>query len=372
MKDPAENAVVREAARVMTICNACRYCEGHCATFRAMTMRRAFAGADLDYLANLCHDCQACFHGCQYTPPHQFNVNVPKTLAALRADSYRRYAWPRFVSRLFERNGMVVSIAIAASLALVLLLVFLYRSPGALTSIHSGPGAFYAVVGHGVMAGVAGVTFGFSMLALLLGFLGFWRATMADSASIPGVGAWMKALRYAATLKYLGGEQGQGCHTADERLSHRRRYFHQITMWGFMLCFVSTVAAGIYHYGLGMAAPYSYSSIPVLSGSVGGAGLLIGPAGLSWLKARSDPRPVDSFRLGMDYALLASLFLVALTGMLLLALRETSAMGILLVVHLGFVFAFFLTLPYGKFVHGVYRFAALLRFAADSVNSQAP
>jgi citrate/tricarballylate utilization protein len=48
--------VIDEAARQMTICNACRYCEGHCAVFPAMELRLAFAAADLEYLANLCHD----------------------------------------------------------------------------------------------------------------------------------------------------------------------------------------------------------------------------------------------------------------------------------------------------------------------------
>ncbi len=37
-------------------------------------------------------------------------------------------------------------------------------------------------------------------------------------------------------------------------------------------------------------------------------------------------------------------------------------MGVLLVVHLGVVLALFLTLPYGKFVHGLYRGMALLRY----------
>jgi len=55
----------------------------------------------------------------------------------------------------------------------------------------------------------------------------------------------------------------------------------------------------------------------------------------------------------------------AITGLVLLVLRETSAMGLLLVVHLGFVLALFLVLPYGKFIHSVYRFAALIRHAAE-------
>ena len=31
-----------EVTRVMQICNACRYCEGFCAVFPAMTRRRSF------------------------------------------------------------------------------------------------------------------------------------------------------------------------------------------------------------------------------------------------------------------------------------------------------------------------------------------
>ena len=53
------------------------------------------------------------------------------------------------------------------------------------------------------------------------------------------------------------------------------------------------------------------------------------------------------------------------TGLLLLGFRATAAMGLLLVVHLGVVMALFLTLPYGKFVHGIYRGAALVRYALE-------
>ena len=46
-----------ETARIMQICNACRYCEGFCAVFPAMTQSREFDVADTAYLANLCHHC---------------------------------------------------------------------------------------------------------------------------------------------------------------------------------------------------------------------------------------------------------------------------------------------------------------------------
>ena len=85
-------AALREADRLMTICNACRYCEALCAVFPAMELRREFSAGDLNYLANLCHGCGACYYDCQYAPPHEFAVNVPVALAELRTETYRRYA----------------------------------------------------------------------------------------------------------------------------------------------------------------------------------------------------------------------------------------------------------------------------------------
>jgi citrate/tricarballylate utilization protein len=67
----------------------------------------------------------------------------------------------------------------------------------------------------------------------------------------------------------------------------------------------------------------------------------------------------------MVVAFLVLLFLTSLTGLLLLVLRDMPAMGVLLAVHLGVVLGLFLTLPYGKFVHAVYRFAALVRYSLE-------
>ena len=93
--------------------------------------------------------------------------------------------------------------------------------------------------------------------------------------------------------------------------------------------------------------------------------MLIGPVGLVIEKARRDPQTQDRALWGMDVGFLAMLFLTSLTGLALLVLRDSSAMGILLAVHLGVVFGLFVTLPYGKFVHGLYRYAALARYARE-------
>ncbi|OYX82332.1 MAG: tricarballylate utilization protein B, partial [Azorhizobium sp. 32-67-21] len=137
------------------------------------------------------------------------------------------------------------------------------------------------------------------------------------------------------------------------------------TFYGFMLCFAATSVATLYAYLLGRAAPYPWWDLPVVLGTLGGIGLLVGPAGLLLAKSERDPMMMDTGRHGMDVAFLAMLFFTSLTGLALLVLRATPAMGTMLALHLGFVFGFFLTMPYGKFVHGLYRFAALVRYAME-------
>ena len=46
-------------------------------------------------------------------------------------------------------------------------------------------------------------------------------------------------------------------------------------------------------------------------------------------------------------------------------LRATPALGPALTLHLGSLVALYVTAPYGKLVHAVYRFAALLRDAGE-------
>ena len=141
-----DRPAIAEARRVMEVCNACRYCEGFCAVFPAMEQRRDFLTADLDYHANLCHNCKGCYHACQYAPPHEFGINVPATLAELRTETYGEYAWPRAFSQVFARSGTLLAVAVAGGLAVVLLLLAALEPVSSWTSPVSGAGAFYRII----------------------------------------------------------------------------------------------------------------------------------------------------------------------------------------------------------------------------------
>jgi citrate/tricarballylate utilization protein len=123
--------------------------------------------------------------------------------------------------------------------------------------------------------------------------------------------------------------------------------------------------ATLYHYAFGLHAPYPMRSLPVLLGTAGGVGLLVGPAGLLWLNLQRDPAHGDRQQKPMDLGFIALLFFSSLTGLALLLWRDATTMPTLLAVHLGVVMALFLTLPYGKFAHGIYRSAALLKYQIE-------
>ena len=354
---------VSAARRSIEICNACRYCETFCAVFPAMTLQRDFSDTDLGYLANLCHGCRGCYYACQYAPPHEFGINLPQQFAELRQETYADHAWPPVLGKAFHKNGVVVSILTAAVLALVLILVMVLQSPEKLFAAHEMvPGAFYKVIPFGMMVWPFTIVFVFSLFAIFMGARNFWRAT--GGGGITNVPSWTEAIHDALTLKNLGGG-GHGCNDIGEPFSQARRYLHHTLFYGFALCFAATTVGFFYHHLFGWEAPYGFFRPPVILGTLGGIGMLIGSVGLFWLKVIGDDAPTARKLLGGEVALLFLLFAVALTGMLLLAFRATGAMGMLLAIHLGFVMAFFLALPYSRMVHGAYRFAALLRAAID-------
>jgi citrate/tricarballylate utilization protein len=354
---PATDALT-EADRLMTVCNSCRYCEGLCAVFPAMEMRRTFAAGDLDYLANLCHGCGACYWDCQFAPPHEFAVNVPRVLSQVRSESYARYAWPRALAPLFARNGVAVALIAAASVALFIGGFMAAHDPAVMFGSHAGPGAFYRLMPHNAMAALFGAAALYALVAFAMGLRRFWRESGAPPA---GAAALWQAIKDTAGLRYLDGAD---CATAEEQPDPRRLH-HHLTFYGFLLCFAATSVATAYHYLLGRAAPYAWWEPPVLLGIVGGLGLVIGPIGLLRAKAAHDPALANPANRGMGVAFILMLLLTSITGLALLVLRSTPAMGTLLALHLGVVFALFITLPYGKFVHGLYRFAALARYAVE-------
>jgi citrate/tricarballylate utilization protein len=227
-----------------------------------------------------------------------------------------------------------------------------------------GEGAFYRVIPFTAMA-VPPLMIAFYALAVLLaGARRFWRETGGGLSEVIDLRALWRATQDAFGLAYMKGG-GAGCAYPDASFSQARRWFHHLVFYGFLLALASTSVAAFYHHFLDWQAPYPLLSWPVVLGTTGGIGMVIGTSGMLYLKWQSDRDPAAEKMLNMDVAFLALLFLTSLTGLLLLVLRDTAAMGTLLVIHLGMVAGFFITAPYSKFAHLVYRYAALVRYAIE-------
>ena len=341
-----------EAERQLGICNSCRYCEGYCGTFQALTRYRSFDTATVSHLANLCHNCRGCYYACQYTEPHEFALNIPALLADVRAQNWEQHVRPAFFSRAMQRSLWPYV------LLCILFMVLLSIGTGA-PWLSSQP--FYTSVSHGVMISIFLPLFLLPLVALFFGLRRYWKSVGGTRLTFNN---YSSALKSAATMKQLNGGQGQGCnYESGERYTSTRRWAHQATMYGFLLCFMSTSVATLYHYVFGWEAPYPFFSLPKLFGVAGGLLLSVGCVALWFLKSRSDSKLSAARRSSGEYAFIGLLFLVSTTGLLLYFFKGTALAGAWLIIHLAFVATFFVSIPYSKMSHGFFRMAALCREA---------
>jgi citrate/tricarballylate utilization protein len=362
----ATEGSVARTRDMLAVCNACRYCEQYCPVFPAIERRTAFPLEDLHYLANLCHNCGECLYACQYAPPHPFAVNLPRALAERRGESYERYCWPHALGAAFHRQGALLAIGLTVGFT-----ALLFAAAGADESTpRPGPGDFYAVIPHDVLVGAFGVLFLLAVVALGMSLARYWSAIRGNALEPVPLGGWMTALRDAVTLRHLHGG-GVDCTSGLDQRTPWRRWAHHATLGGFALCFASTTVAAVYHSFFGWVAPHDYLSLPVVLGVSGGVGLVVGPVALLVQRARRDGALSDPAQRGLDSALLVLLVATSATGLALLAWRHTAAMRPLLFVHLGAVLAFFVTIPYSKFVHGFYRVLALVHADDESRHDSA-
>ncbi|MDD1828135.1 tricarballylate utilization 4Fe-4S protein TcuB [Photobacterium sp. ZSDE20] len=341
----------QEARRQLEICNACRYCEGYCSVFPAVHKERSFSDANIQQLANLCHNCRGCFYACQFTAPHQFELNVPKALAEVRQDSWQKHAFPAAFATKFHKSGVAIASLVIIAFALVMMIM--QSSPT------SGDTTFYDLVPHNVLVAIFAPLFLFPLLAIAISLRNYWQSIEGKKIQLDHI---KNAFVSAGKMKNLAGGHGDGCNFEEEdKFSHARRYYHQATMWGFLLCFAATSVATMMHYLLNIPAPYGFFSLPKLLGVSGGVLLSIGTFGLMVLKTKADKNLGDARVWGGEMAFVVLLFSVSTTGLLLWLLSATSLLQLMLAVHLASVAALFLLMPYSKMVHGFFRLAALIR-----------
>jgi citrate/tricarballylate utilization protein len=268
--------------------------------------------------------------------------------------------WPRRVPRLLQGWTGVFSGAVIASLVVIAISVAHVGWSG-LWIENDGPHSPYDLIPHVPTLAIIFAPFLYSGVVMVAACRTYWREVGGSPGGMNGFRAVRHAIWFALTLRYLRGG-GQECHyPEDEEPSASRRHLHAMVMYGFGLCVVSTTSASIMQEGFGVQPPYGLLSVPVISGTIGGFGLVIGCAGLLLLKARSSKVTSFAQMTVKDYGFMVALEFLALTGLLTLFVRHTPVFGVVYLVHLASVALSFGMAPYSKFVHLIYRFMAVVR-----------
>jgi len=327
--------LINEAQRQVQICNACRYCEGYCSVFPAINRQRSFNNSDIIQLSNLCHNCQGCYHACQ------------------RVDSWHAFIKPTGLSRIFQQYGVAIAGLLVLAIALLFLLMQSFKPA-------QGDG-FYAFMSHTAMITLFIPAFLAPLVIIGIALRDYWRTIEGKKVEWSQI---KQAFCSTAKMKNLSGGHGEGCnYEAGDRFSNKRRWFHQATMIGFLLCFASTTSATLLHYLLDIQAPYPVLSIPKLLGLPGGLLLVVGCGGLAWLKCKAVKSLGATDKWGGEMAFTLLLGATGASGLLLFFLTGTGWVPSILGIHLGLVLTLFLLMPYSKMVHGFFRLASLIKDA---------
>ncbi len=173
-------------------------------------------------------------------------------MARVRAKTYVDYAWPRALGALYQRNGLTHRAGAGGRPGAVPRACRVAQP--ASSSARPLAGNFYAVfparpsgrdVRRRVRVRVPRPRH--RRDALLARPPGRSRQRACRCAKRPPA---------PSTCAYLDGGHGEAATTRTIAFTLRRRRFHHLTFYGFMLCFAATCVATLYHYVLGERAPY--------------------------------------------------------------------------------------------------------------------
>ncbi|GGM66194.1 tricarballylate utilization protein B [Thermogymnomonas acidicola] len=339
--------VYGEALRQLTICNACRYCEGFCAVWDAIEFRHTLRLEEIPYIANLCHDCRDCYYACPFNEPlHEYRLNIPRVLGQSRLRSYRESVWPPSMVRLIDHPWAFalssLAIAVVAAVAYALLTGRHLFSASPLT-YYVPPVLFRAI----------SITL-YSYTIAMWAVQGYRFSRSAESLGKASPRSYLTALRDALTHRYFRGG-GVGCRVPGERSRYMRAVFHPLFFFGFLLALASiSLYPDLDHVTV---AVYGAASIMMLVGSAG----LISMDAIDTVAMRSAEVK------GFDLPFAVALLLAGLTGTLFTLLQGTPYHGLTFLVHDAIIAAVFVIAPYSKFLHPVYRLISLAKFHEESL-----
>jgi quinone-modifying oxidoreductase subunit QmoC len=308
----------------------------------------------------LCHQCNDCSTRC---PRDARPGNV---MAAIRQEGVHHYAFPRFLGRWVNRPAWVPFLLGMPAALLAVALVAKAPIEHALgLSRQTGERIHYtysSVFPHWLLNSLFGVLSLLVVLAVLVGIVRFWRAMKSavppDRISPPAKGVFPSIL---STLRSVFTHDKFDLCTK----ARPRTWSHALVLFGFLALTLVTLWVITAPYNPlirgSFIYPFNFLNPWKLLANAGGAAVLAGC--LLMARDRLRDRPDIGMGTYFDWALLSKVFLVVVTGYVtevLHFLRLEPHRHIAYFVHLIFVFAVLMYLPYSKLAHMAYRATAMV------------
>lgn len=351
-------------------CFQCGTCSGTCAispdldAFPCKEMAWASWGMKERLLKDpdvwLCYQCNDCSTRCPR------GAKPGDVLGAVRQECITHYAVPSFIGKWVSQPQCIpLLLGIpAALLSLAMVMKDPIENLFGITRSMEGQivFAYSSAFPHWMLNCFFFFFCALSLIALVSGVKRYWNA-MKEEAEMRGYkaskdGIWPSVVTALKTV--VKHDKFSTCTSTKLRF-----YAHLCVFFGFIaLCMVTfwVITAKINPFVHGdFAYPFSFFSPWKMLANAGGLAVMAGCLLMAFDHfIRSEMAGAGSY---FDWALIATLFLVVLTGFITEALhyvRLDPHRHIAYFVHLVFVFALLVYLPYSKLAHIVYRTTALV------------
>ncbi len=289
----------------------------------------------------LCHQCNDCTVRCPR------DARPGDAMQAIRSLTIEQVGAPRLVARLVGRAGTTWPLLLGLPVLFWALYVWAVNG----FAVPRTPLVYGDVVPQWMIYSVFLPASAFAVVAAVMGARRCWAAwgdgTTRNGNLLQGLGA--------VALEILLHRRFKSCGAARPRQAG-----HLLLLWGFVGALATTTLLGIAMDVFGVKTPLPQTHPIKILGNLS-AVLLV--AGLVWLVANrlankestATSQPFDTF-------FVALVVLVVISGIGAELGRQflpaASALGIY-VLHLGAVLSLFLTFPFSKFAHALYRTLAL-------------
>jgi quinone-modifying oxidoreductase subunit QmoC len=320
----------------------------------------------------LCYQCNDCSTHCPR------GVQPGNVLAALRQETIVHFSVPGFLGKWMNelRFAPLLLIIPAVLLGLAMLLKDPIENVMGWTKLSGGKISYsYSnLFPHWLLISFFLFFTILALLAVIAGVVRFWRAMKAADAR-SGITKPAKGLgaSIGAALKTI--------FTHDKFLScttERSRFLsHFCIFYGFIaLCLVSIWAMTAKYNPLvssTFAYPFNFWNPWRILANIGGGALLLGCLLMIYERLKEDKKSgAGSY---FDWAFIVVFLGVVVTGFateFLHYVRLDPQRHFVYFVHLVFVFALLMSLPYSKFAHMIYRTTAIVYAEYSGRNAEAP